>query len=279
VPKAVRAAEAIKANPAKSDGAIAADIGVNRSTVTRARQTTSADAPVERTGLDGKSRRVPTRPPPSPVSDPPAAGIANSTFEAKNVEAEAAEPTVEEAEAEVRRLKAERAALKDKINANGSTAGTSEQSTRVLAEFLAACEAFLPKMHDDDLQDAIDHFAEVVEVAAGDLMPDLNRLRFDLKIAKAEVAALKRKLAGKLPPRESRAAAWARLAEEAVGCIEELISYQSEFESAKEEQPESLQRGPFAEKCEEVCMIDLGSALQILQEAESSDLPLGFGRD
>jgi hypothetical protein len=181
------------------------------------------------------------------------------------------------AEVEVKRLKAERAALKDKVN--GSTDGTSEQSTRALAEFLSACETLLPKMGDDDQQTAIDHFADVVDVVAGDLMPDLNRLRLDVKIAKAEVTALKRKLAGKLPPRESRAAAWARLAEEAAGNIQALIDYQSEFESAKEAQPESLQEGPFAQKCEAVCGIDLESALEIVHEAESADLPQGFGRD
>ena len=79
-------------------------------------------------------------------------------------------------------------------------------------------------MNRNDLQDVIDQFAEVVEVPANELMPDLSRLQFDLKIAKAEVTALKRKLAGKLPPKESRAAAWSRLASEAAANIEELIS-------------------------------------------------------
>ena len=193
----------------------------------------------------------------------------------------AAEPTVEEAEAEVKRLKAERAALKNKIdaNGNGSTNGGGQGSAQALGEFRAACETLLPKMHGDDLQNAIDGFAEVVEVPAAELMPDLNQLRSDLKIAKAEITALKRKLAGKLPPRESRAAAWARLAEEAASCIEALIDYQQEFDAAREAQPESLQEGPSAQKCEQIGMIDLGSALEILQEAESADLPLEFGRD
>jgi hypothetical protein len=54
-----RAATAAAAYPEKSDGMIAREIGVDRSTVTRARNSTRADAPVERVGLDGKKRRSP----------------------------------------------------------------------------------------------------------------------------------------------------------------------------------------------------------------------------
>lgn len=54
VAKSVRAAEAIRANPSRSDRAIAADIGVSDRTVNRARATN--DAPDEdRVGRDGKS--------------------------------------------------------------------------------------------------------------------------------------------------------------------------------------------------------------------------------
>ena len=76
VPAAQRAAEAIKANPGKSDRAIATEIGVNQSTVSRARQSGDAPASPERTGRDGKSypavrprRRVTIEP------DPVAAAI------------------------------------------------------------------------------------------------------------------------------------------------------------------------------------------------------------
>src|ERR1043166_1567769 len=64
VPKAVRAAEAIKANPEKSDRAIAADIGVAPNTVKAARDELRSTAQLEdtpRTGLDGKTRKVPER--------------------------------------------------------------------------------------------------------------------------------------------------------------------------------------------------------------------------
>lgn len=61
VPKKQQAREAIAANPHKSDRAIAADIGVGKDTVRRAREETGACAPVEREGLDGKVRRLPAR--------------------------------------------------------------------------------------------------------------------------------------------------------------------------------------------------------------------------
>ncbi len=188
-----------------------------------------------------------------------------------------AEPTVEEAEAELKRLKT----LKAKINANMGDDAKIERkaSAKALAEFNTACSTCLPKMHGNDLQQAIDGVAEVIEVPAIELMPDLRHALMAERIAKAEVTAMKRKLAGKLPPRESRAAAWKRLAGAARTSIEELISMQQEFEEAKDSQPDSLQDGPFAQKCEEICGIDLESALSTLEGAESAEVPLGFGRD
>jgi hypothetical protein len=64
-PKSVRAGEAIKANPEKSNRAIAGDTGIGLETVRKARNelTTSGqlkDGP--RTGLDGKTRNIPTKP-------------------------------------------------------------------------------------------------------------------------------------------------------------------------------------------------------------------------
>jgi hypothetical protein len=59
MPKSVRAAEAVAANPEKSDRAIAAEIGVDHKTVSKARKATGDHSPVERVGLDGKVRRLP----------------------------------------------------------------------------------------------------------------------------------------------------------------------------------------------------------------------------
>ena len=61
-PKSIRAAEAIRANPEKSDRALAADLGIGHATVSRARETVSSetvDSP--RIGLDRKTRRLPVR--------------------------------------------------------------------------------------------------------------------------------------------------------------------------------------------------------------------------
>ena len=187
-----------------------------------------------------------------------------------------AEPTIEDAEAQVEQLKA----LKAKLKNIGETDKVDVQvSTKALAEFKAACGKWLPNMNSDDLQAGIDYFAEAVEVPAEELIPDLKAAQFDVKIAKAEVPALKRKLVGNLPPHESRSKAWARLAGQAAENVEALIEYQQEFQDVKDGQPENLQNGPLTQKCDVICDIDLRSALETLEEAANAEVPLGFGRD
>jgi hypothetical protein len=68
VPAAVRVAEAIKANPGKSIRLIAAEIGVSKSTVGRAYNSTVPSGTVEekRIGADGRTRRMPSRKPQEP---------------------------------------------------------------------------------------------------------------------------------------------------------------------------------------------------------------------
>lgn len=60
--KSIRAAEAIRANPRKSDRAIAADLGISHHTVNRTREAinsgVSSETPVERIGRDGKSYSI-----------------------------------------------------------------------------------------------------------------------------------------------------------------------------------------------------------------------------
>lgn len=69
VPAGERAAEAVAANPAKSDRAIAEEIGVSHPTVAKARKAaTGKSLPVDkRTGRDGKARKLPTRAEREPV--------------------------------------------------------------------------------------------------------------------------------------------------------------------------------------------------------------------
>ena len=59
VPAGERAAKAVAENPEKSDRAIAAELGVSKDTIRRARKSTGAHAPVDepRVGKDGKKRR------------------------------------------------------------------------------------------------------------------------------------------------------------------------------------------------------------------------------
>src|SRR5262245_14756583 len=64
VPASTRAREAIAKNPEKSDRALAADLGIGKDSVRRARdKLTGAHAPVDekRIGRDGKARRMPRR--------------------------------------------------------------------------------------------------------------------------------------------------------------------------------------------------------------------------
>jgi hypothetical protein len=69
VPKTMRAAEAIKANPEKSNRAIAAEIGADKVIVDRARkkleQTGDVSPVAERIGLDNVARKVPEPEPPA----------------------------------------------------------------------------------------------------------------------------------------------------------------------------------------------------------------------
>ena len=64
-----RAAAAVKANPEKSDRAIAEEVGVSHQTVMRERKkTTGPHGPVgKRTGKDGKARKQPKPQPPKPA--------------------------------------------------------------------------------------------------------------------------------------------------------------------------------------------------------------------
>ena len=266
----------LKLRPDQSNRQIGADLKVDHKKVAAVRRTGEATgeiSPVQKTvGKDGKARPTKVK-----KKKPDSAEIPTGvpTEPVHGAEPEVELKTVEDAEAEISRLKQLKAKLKgvteDKFSALASA--------KALAEFKTACGIWLTKMNADDLQAAIDYFAEAVEVPANELMPDVKKAQFDLKIAKAQITKLKRELAGKLPPRESRANAWQRLADEAAANIEQLIEYQGEFESAQSAQPDSLQDGPFAQRCEEICGIDLESALSTLQEAVDAEPPRGFGRD
>jgi hypothetical protein len=72
-PKSARAREAVEAHPEKSDRAIAAEIGVSQPTVSKARHQLATDNNLSvdepRTGLDGKTRRMPVQQAPEDVDE------------------------------------------------------------------------------------------------------------------------------------------------------------------------------------------------------------------
>jgi len=72
---------------------------------------------------------------------------------------------------------------------------------------------------------------------------------------------------------------WEAAAAAAVGAMESLHELQVECEEWRNALPESLQDSPTAEKLDAVCALDLNSALEIVQEAESTELPRGYGKD
>jgi hypothetical protein len=64
VPAGQRAADAVAKNPEKSNRAIADEIGVDEKTVRKVRSTADQSAVEERTGKDGKTRKMPKAAPP-----------------------------------------------------------------------------------------------------------------------------------------------------------------------------------------------------------------------
>jgi DNA repair exonuclease SbcCD ATPase subunit len=95
------------------------------------------------------------------------------------------------------------------------------------------------------------------------------------------------------PKQKSRGQRWSEAVaavqanvEAAKEALEELKSVRGEYEEWKDNLPENLQSSALGEKLEAVCDLDLDGvesslddALSTLEEAESMDLPLGFGRD
>lgn len=82
-----------------------------------------------------------------------------------------------------------------------------------------------------------------------------------------------------MPRPESRTARWSRNAAAAVEALTELQELQQEYQDWLDNLPENLQGGTLAEKLETVTELAVEEALEIANEAEGIDLPLGFGRD
>lgn len=94
--------------------------------------------------------------------------------------------------------------------------------------------------------------------------------------AAAAPAAPKKGKKAKPPSRPQR---WADAASRAAAALADLREVQEEYEGWRDGLPENLQSSGLAEKLGAVCDIDLESAISAVDEAESIDLPMGFGRD
>jgi hypothetical protein len=81
------------------------------------------------------------------------------------------------------------------------------------------------------------------------------------------------------PKRLSRTAKWIQAAATAANALRELQELQEQYAGWQGGLPENPQESAVAEKLSAVCDLDIVSALEIAQEAESLELPLGFGRD
>lgn len=78
---------------------------------------------------------------------------------------------------------------------------------------------------------------------------------------------------------KSRSRRWTDAVSRASDALNELVEIRQEYQDWLDNLPENLQESPVGEKLESICNIDVDSALEIVNEAEGADLPLGFGRD
>ena len=78
---------------------------------------------------------------------------------------------------------------------------------------------------------------------------------------------------------QSRTKRWADAAGRAVDALTELHEMWQEFEAWRENMPENLEGSALAEKLDAILEIEIEQALDVANEADGADLPLGFGRD
>lgn len=81
------------------------------------------------------------------------------------------------------------------------------------------------------------------------------------------------------PKSPSRSTRWQEACSQAISALEALTELQSEYQDWLDNLPENLQSSAVGEKLQTVCDLDLQGALDTASEAESVDLPMGFGRD
>ena len=78
---------------------------------------------------------------------------------------------------------------------------------------------------------------------------------------------------------ESKPKRWQRLMDELRSVCEELFEMRDEYEEWRDNLPENLDGSVVAEKLDAVLDLPFDEVEAALNEMESADLPLGFGRD
>lgn len=79
--------------------------------------------------------------------------------------------------------------------------------------------------------------------------------------------------------KKSRGARWSEAASQALNALQELQEIQEEYQEWLDNLPENLQSSALGEKLQAVCDIDIEGAVSAAEEADSAELPQGFGRD
>jgi len=79
--------------------------------------------------------------------------------------------------------------------------------------------------------------------------------------------------------RPSRQDEWSFGCQQIRDGLQTLQEMKSDFESWRDNMPDSLQGGGTYQKLDAICDLDLDSIESTLDEVEAVELPLGFGRD
>lgn len=79
--------------------------------------------------------------------------------------------------------------------------------------------------------------------------------------------------------KESRRLRWERAVADALAACEQLQDLQQEYQEWRDNLPENLDSSAVAEKLDAVCDLDLDGVRDTIDEADSLELPQGFGRD
>lgn len=78
---------------------------------------------------------------------------------------------------------------------------------------------------------------------------------------------------------KSRSTRWMEAANAAEAALQNLLDVQQEYQEWRDNLPENLDSSPIAEKLDAVIDLDIQGALDMVQEANGLDMPMGFGRD